>query len=199
MAGALTDHYGSPGCLADYRRQFEKTVCKDGEDPSKFAVELETLAVNAFRDMGQNARTRIIRDRFIAGHSNSNLRRHLDSVLPETPIRDIVDRCRVLETHADTNDQRVVKPTLERAQPVYAVSEPRLGLTEQIIAAITGPSVRLADLETMLKRLLPAIPAQAPPPLSAPTDLETMLKRLLPAVPAHAPPPRPAPRSWKPC
>ena len=143
--------------------------------------------------MGPNARTRIICDRFSAGHPNSALRWHLDSVPPETPIRDIVDRCRVWESHADTDDQRVVKPTLKRAQPVHEVSEPTLGPTEQIVAAITGPSVGLANLGTMLKCLLPAIPAQAPPPLSAATDLETMLKRLLPAVPAQALQPRSAP------
>ena len=40
-----------------------------------------------------------------------------------------------------TDDQKVVKPTLERAQPVYAVSEQRLGPTEQIVAAVTGSSV----------------------------------------------------------
>ena len=57
------------------------------------------------------------------------------------------------------------KPTLERAQPVYAVSEPTLRPKEQIATAVTGPSVGLADLETMLKRLLPSVPAQAPPPL----------------------------------
>ena len=51
LVGALTDHYGSPGRLVDYRRQFEKTVRQDGKDPSQFAVALETLAVKAFRDM----------------------------------------------------------------------------------------------------------------------------------------------------
>ena len=86
--------------------------------------------------------------------------------------------------------RKVVKPTLERAQPVCAVSEPTLGLTEQVVTAITGLSVGLVDLETMLKRLLPAIPAQAPPP---PTHLKTILKRLLPTVPAQAPPPGSAP------
>ena len=104
-----------------------------------------------------------------------------------------MDRCRVWESHADTDDWRVVKPTLERVQPVYAVSEPMLGPTEQIVAAITGPSVGLADLETMLRRLLPAILAQTPPPISASTHLETMLQHLLPVVPAQAPPPRPEP------
>ena len=44
--------------------------------------------------MGQTARLRLIRDRFIAGHGNCDLRRHLESVSPETPIRDVVDRCR---------------------------------------------------------------------------------------------------------
>ena len=41
---------------------------KRGEDPSNFAITLETLAVKAFGNMGQTARLRLIRDRFIAGH-----------------------------------------------------------------------------------------------------------------------------------
>ena len=41
LVDVLTAHYGSPGRLADYRRQFEKTTWMAGEDP------LETLAVNA--------------------------------------------------------------------------------------------------------------------------------------------------------
>ena len=65
---------------------------------------------------------------------------------------------------------------------MYAVSESTLGSTEQVVAAVTSPLVGLADLETMVKRLLPAVPTQAPPPLSASTDLETMLKRLLPEL-----------------
>ena len=183
----------TPGRLADYRRQFERTVRRprDSEDPSDFAVALETLAVKAFRDMGLDVRTHLIRDQFIAGHPDCDQQRHLDSVPPETPIRDIVDSCRVWESHADTDDWRVVKPTPESPQPVYAVSELTLGLTEQVtVAAVTGPSVRLAYLETMLKRLLPYVPAQAPPPRFVPTDLETMLTRMLLAVPAQ--PPRPA-------
>ena len=83
---ALTEHYGSLGRLADYRRQFERTVRENGEDPSKFAVALETLTVKAFGDMGPNARTRLIFDRFISGHPNCDLRRKLDSVPPDTPI-----------------------------------------------------------------------------------------------------------------
>ena len=32
LVGALTEHYGSPGRLADYRRQFERTIRQEGED-----------------------------------------------------------------------------------------------------------------------------------------------------------------------
>ena len=81
LVGALSAHYGSPGRLADYRRQFEKTTRTAGEDPSIFATALETLAIKAFGDMGQTARLRLVRDRFIAGHNSCELRRHWDSVL----------------------------------------------------------------------------------------------------------------------
>ena len=45
LFGALTAHYGSPGRLADYRRQFQRTTRKAEEDPSIFAIALKTLAV----------------------------------------------------------------------------------------------------------------------------------------------------------
>ena len=93
LVDALSAHYGSPGRLADYGWQLEKTTRSAGEDPSIFAIALETLAVKAFGDMGQTARLRLIRDRFIAEHSSCELRRYLDSVPPETPIWDVVDRC----------------------------------------------------------------------------------------------------------
>ena len=56
-----------------------------------------------------------------------------------------------------------MKPASERAQPVYAVSELMLGLADQVVAAIAGTSVNLADLEVLLRRLLPTAPAQASP------------------------------------
>ena len=56
LVGALTAHYGSPGRLADYRRQFERTVQTSGEDPSIFETALKMLAIKAFGDIGQTAR-----------------------------------------------------------------------------------------------------------------------------------------------
>ena len=127
--------------------------------------------------MGPSVRIRIIYNRFIAGHSNCALRRHLDSVPPETPIRDIVDRCRVWESHADPDDRTIVKPAPERARLVYALSEPALGPADQVVAAVTGTSVNLADLKVLLRCLLRT--ALAPPPRPASTRIEAMLKRLL--------------------
>ena len=120
LVDALTAHYGSPGRLADYRRQFERTTRTIGEDPVIFSTALTTLAVKAFGDMGQTARLRLIRDIFIAGHSNCDLRRHLDSTPPETPIRDVVDRCRVWESHADPTVRRMSKPAQDPTYPAYA-------------------------------------------------------------------------------
>ena len=76
LVDALSAHYGSPGILADHRRQ---------EDPFIFAIALETLAVKAFGDKGQTARLQLIRDRFMAGHSSCELRRYLDSAPPSYP------------------------------------------------------------------------------------------------------------------
>ena len=49
---------------------------------------------------------RLICDQFIAEHDSCALRRHLDSVSLQTPIRDVVARCRVWESHADTEAKR---------------------------------------------------------------------------------------------
>ena len=151
----MTEHYGSPGRLADYRRQFEKTAPKEGKYPSIFAIALETLAVKAFGDMGDVARFRLIRDHFIADHDSCALRRHLDSVSPETPIRDIVDRCWVWESHADTEARRFRKPGPERALPIYTVDEPGRGTDDQMVAAVTLPPAAPDPLETLFPQLLP--------------------------------------------
>ena len=47
------------------------------------------------------------------------------------------------------------------------------------------------DLETLLRRLLPTAPVQAPPPGSVPTEMEIILERLHLNAPASAPTPPP--------
>ena len=120
LTDALSSHYGSPGRLASYRREFDKTERKPVEDPANFGITLETLAVKAFGDIGQTARLRLIRDLFIAGHESCELRRHLDCLPPDTPLR---DRCRVWENHSDPSGRRVSKPIPEPVYPAYVVKK----------------------------------------------------------------------------
>ena len=52
----LSAHYSSPGRLAKYKRQFERTTRPPGDDPAAFAIELETLARKAFVDVDASAK-----------------------------------------------------------------------------------------------------------------------------------------------
>ena len=101
LSQSLSNYYYSPGRLAVFRRKFESVTRRTGADPATFATELEILAVRGFGDMGTCARNRMVRDRLIADQRSCVLRRHLDSVPPDTPIWEIVDRCRMWESHSE--------------------------------------------------------------------------------------------------
>ena len=53
--------------------------------------------------MREQARDTMIRDKFIAGQEQCALRRQLDGFAQGTPIGEIVDSCRVWESHSDLN------------------------------------------------------------------------------------------------
>ena len=133
--------------------------------------------MKAFGDMGQTARRRLIRDRLIAGHSSCELRRYLDSVPPETPIRDVVDLCRVLESHADPEIRRVSKPGPEPIYPAYVVGESDNGVDEIRVAAVTKPKSPPDQVEDLLRRLLASMAPPAPVP--APVSEVPMVEKLL--------------------
>ena len=101
LSQGLSEYYNLPGRLGVFRRQFESATRRTGMDPATFATELEILVVRGFGDMGKCRRNWMVRDRFIAAQRSCGLRRHLDSVPPDTPIRDIVHRCRVWESHSE--------------------------------------------------------------------------------------------------
>ena len=145
LVGALSAHYGSPGRLAD----------------------LETLADKAFGDI---SRLRIIRDHFIAGHNCCELGHHLDSVAPETPIQNIVDRCWVWESHADSDNRRVGRPVPEKALPIYTVSDANGGGVGRVATAVPASPTRPDQLERLLRRLLPTQVLPTPPPKPVPSD-----------------------------
>ena len=92
---SLSDHYNTPGRLAEYKGQFQRAFRRPGDDPSILATELDTLARRAFMDIDTKIQLQLVRDRFIDGQAECALRRHLDSLGPNTPMTDIVDCCRV--------------------------------------------------------------------------------------------------------
>ena len=100
--------FGGTTSWEQYRQVFDAIVLSDGWDDATAALQLLSHLEGDTLNMGQTARLRLIRDHFIAGHSSYELRRYLDSVPPETPIRDVVDRCRVWESHADPEIRRSV-------------------------------------------------------------------------------------------
>ena len=141
--------------------------------------------------MGQAARLRLIRDRFIAGHGNCELRRYLDCVPPDTPVRDIVDRCRVWESHAEAEVRRVSKPMPEPAYPAYVVNESEYETEPVRVVTMNKPNSLVDQMEELLKRLLtmltPAVPSPAKTPETSPHS-------------ANRPPRyRPNQQEWKRC
>ena len=103
LVQGLAAYYQSPGRLAGLRRRFESVSRQPGLDPATFATDLGMLAIQGFGDMRKQARDIMIRDKFIAGQEQCALRRQLDGFAQDTPIGEIVDSCRVWESHSDSN------------------------------------------------------------------------------------------------
>ena len=82
LVKSLSDHYSSPGRLAEYKPQLKRAFRRPGDDPSIFAIELEMLARRAFVDIDPLIQLQMVRDRFIDGQAQCALRRHLDSLGP---------------------------------------------------------------------------------------------------------------------
>ena len=131
----------------------------------------------------------LIRDRFIAGHSSCELWRHLDSVPPETPIRDVVDRCRVWESHADPAVRRVGKPSPDPIYPAYVVGDSDNISETKRVAAVSRPKSGPEQLEDMLRRLLAAVatPALVPALVPEAPAAEKLLQRLVAETQSHPP------------
>ena len=91
----------------------------------------------------------------------------LDSVAPETPIRDIVDRCRMWESHADSDSPRFGRSGPQRTLPIYTVDDAGGGSNDRVLAAVTTSPTVPDQLETLLRRLLstPVVPLPPPRPV----------------------------------
>ena len=161
LTDALSSHYGLPGRLASYRRQFD--------------------------DIGQTSRLRLIRDRFIAGHESCELRRHLDCLPPDTPLRDIVDQCRVWESHSDLSGRNVSKPEL--TYPAYVVKPSEKDPEPVQAVTVNKPERSVDDTNELLRKLLEMLTPGANPTVKAPEPsvLDKLVQLLTEKVAARKP------------
>ena len=150
---SLSDHYNSPGRLAEYKRQFQRVVRRPRDDPSIFAIEVETLARRAFIDIDISIQLQMVCDRFIDGQVECALRRHLDSLGPDTPMADTFDCCRVWESHRDVETE---PRTSADRRPTRAIC--------QVMVDEQTPTVspETETLENIIRRLLPTPVLPAP-------------------------------------
>ena len=146
----LSAHYASTGRLAKYKRQFERMTRPPGDDPAAFAIELETLARKAFVDVDASVRLQLVRDRLILGQENRALRRHLDSVGPDTPISDIVDRCRVWKGHDQSYSRPMARHEPAAPRPVFQVTQQ---INEEHSELSTEPDPAPSEFEIFAQRL----------------------------------------------
>ena len=155
LVKSLSDHYSSPGQLAEYKRQFQRAFRRPGDDPSIFAIELETLARMAFVDIDPLIQLQMVRDRFIDGQPECALRRHLDSLGPDTPMADIVDCCHVWESHIELASSRQMGTDRHSPRAVCQVTDHEQSL-------VGSPETE--SLEDIIRKFLPT-PSR--PPLEA--------------------------------
>ena len=101
----------------------------------------------------------------------------MDSVPPETPIRDVVDRCRVWESYADPAVRRVSKPSPDPIYPAYVVGDSDKISETTRVAAVTRQKSGPDQLEDLLRRILTAVDTPAPIP-EVPV-VEKLLQRLV--------------------
>ena len=172
----LTAHYNSPGRLAKHRRQFEQMKRSPGEDPAAFAIALETLARRAFVDMDPTVRLQLVRDKFITGQQQLALRRHLDSAGPDTPILNIVDKCRVWESHVERHSGTEIECEPGTSRGVFQVRKQVRDDQKEEAAEPDSNYPKFGNLTDRLRELV-----QQPSPVgSGPVDIGQLLRQLLP-------------------
>ena len=95
---------------------------------------------------------------------------------PDTPISDIVDRCRIWESHDESNSRPIArhKPTSPRG--VFQVTQ---RISDEYNETSTEPDPAPLEYEILAQRLREM--AQQPVPGNSDTiDIEQLLKQLLP-------------------
>ena len=198
LVTSLWEYYNTPGRLAVVRRQFENACRRPGLDPATFATELGILAVRGFADMNEKARDLMILNKFIAAQRSCELRRHLDGAAAEASIGNIVDSCRIWESHVETafvgsviqdpdDNQSMSQATvLDKSLPATFGSTRLHQDVGRVIPTVRGPPPRVthssADKELLIQNVLEAVRARRTtiPQWSQERELEFMLRDTLP-------------------
>ena len=186
LSNGLSEYYNSPGRLAVVRLRFESAIRRPGMDPGTFATELGILAVRGFGDMGKRACDAMIRDKFIAAQRHCGPRRHLDGVASDTPIWEIVDSCRVWESHSDrepspdddqdqdsrrqSDDPRKLECPRTGSQEVLTVSVMDSRVPVSRVGEEDGQLAPLQAISLLVTRLLHAVQDGRPVEEKAPLE-----------------------------
>ena len=146
LINSLLDHYNSPGRRAEYKRQFPRVVRRLEDDPSVFAIELETLARRVFMDVDLNTQLQMVRDRFIDGQADRSLRRHLASLKPNTLMIEMVDSCRIWERNCEPE-----------IRPRMGTNKGPVQMAGQVAGDRPTPAIpsEIESVEAMIRKLLP--------------------------------------------
>ena len=129
--------------------------------------ELETLARRAFIDIDTLIQLQMVRDRFIDGQVECALRRHLDSLGPDTPMADIVDCCRVWESHREVEIEPRMSADRHPARTICQVT-----VDEQAPAA--PPETE--TLEDIIRKLLATSALLPPQAVPIPSDRDLLIQ-----------------------
>ena len=95
---------------------------------------------------------------------------------PDTPISDIVDRCRVWESHDESNSRPMARHEPTGPRGVFQVTQQ---ISDEHSEMFTEPDPAPSEFEILAQRLREM--AQQPVPANSDTiDIEQLLKQLLP-------------------
>ena len=99
--------------------------------------------------------------------------RHLDSLGPNTPMTDIVDCCRVWESHHEVEIQ---PQTSADRRPVRVICQ----VTEVEPAPATSPETE--TIEDIIRKFLPTPALQPPQAVPIPSDRDLLIQQLMAAI-----------------
>ena len=90
---------------------------------------------------------------------------------PDTPITDIVDRCRVWESHEEINSGRGINPKLDRPHVVFQITDSNNNEQDETAAG-------LDVVENLIKRLFPSQAETTHETAPVSSDYELLAQRL---------------------